>query len=132
MSNSSKSYRFKCEGCSKRISITVDTENAIPDKPVCECGGIVLSQNEITASNQNISNQKTRKYIPISVLSKKHSVKSLSELPQLPLLTIAARKYGTKSASCCDIYYVHSELLKGDPERLSTDFIKSICLCGCD
>ena len=36
-----------------------------------------------------------------------------------------------RSANCCTIYKAHYELLKDDPERLSSDFIKSLSGCGC-
>jgi hypothetical protein len=32
---------------------------------------------------------------------------------------------------CCDILEVHHDLLKNDPERLSTKFIKKISKCKC-
>lgn len=33
--------------------------------------------------------------------------------------------------SCCSVLKTHAELLKDDPERLSTDFIKSLSGCEC-
>jgi hypothetical protein len=37
-----------------------------------------------------------------------------------------------EKGSCCAILKSHHELLKGDPERLSTDFIKKLSQCDCD
>jgi hypothetical protein len=37
-----------------------------------------------------------------------------------------------KNETCCTILKVHAELLKGDPERLTTDFIKNLSKCGCE
>ena len=37
----------------------------------------------------------------------------------------------TKTGSCCIILKSHAEILKDDPERLSTDFIKKMSKCNC-
>jgi hypothetical protein len=36
-----------------------------------------------------------------------------------------------KKGSCCTILKSHAEILKDDPERLSTDFIKKLSNCDC-
>ena len=46
-------------------------------------------------------------------------------------------KYGvldkqTYCGNCCDVFKSHAEILKDDPERLSTDFIKKLSQCRCD
>ena len=38
----------------------------------------------------------------------------------------------TSKMSCCTILKKHRVLLKSDPERLSTDFIKKLSRCDCD
>jgi len=38
----------------------------------------------------------------------------------------------TTKGSCCVILESHHELLKYDPERLSTEFIKKMSRCVCD
>ena len=38
----------------------------------------------------------------------------------------------TYKMSCCTILKKHYDLLKGDPERLSTEFIKKLSKCDCD
>lgn len=38
-------------------------------------------------------------------------------------------KYGS---SCCSILKTHADILKDDPERLSTEFIKRLSKCNCE
>ena len=38
----------------------------------------------------------------------------------------------TFCGNCCDVFKSHAEILKDDPERLSTDFIKKLSQCRCD
>jgi len=45
---------------------------------------------------------------------------------------IILQKYKKREGTCCDIYEAHHILLKGDPEHLSTDFIKKISGCNCN
>jgi hypothetical protein len=40
-------------------------------------------------------------------------------------------KESIQGSSCCTILKSHAELLKDDPERLSTDFIKKMSKCDC-
>jgi hypothetical protein len=40
-------------------------------------------------------------------------------------------KEKTQGSSCCTVLKSHAELLKDDPERLSTDFIKKMSKCDC-
>jgi diadenosine tetraphosphate (Ap4A) HIT family hydrolase len=40
-------------------------------------------------------------------------------------------KESIKKGSCCVVLKSHAELLKDDPERLSTDFIKKMSQCDC-
>ena len=37
-----------------------------------------------------------------------------------------------KKGSCCVVLKSHHEVLKDDPERLTTDFIKKLSQCDCD
>ena len=37
-----------------------------------------------------------------------------------------------KKGSCCTVLKSHHEVLKDDPERLTTDFIKKLSQCDCD
>lgn len=37
-----------------------------------------------------------------------------------------------KKSSCCSILNQHHEILKNDPERLTTEFIKSLSRCECN
>jgi hypothetical protein len=38
----------------------------------------------------------------------------------------------TEGSTCCTILESHHRLLKNDPDRLSTEFIKNLSKCECD
>jgi hypothetical protein len=141
---------FVCPRCKYRLAITVDRSSPEIGHAYCTCASCgsdlvpkkllqkqrvprVYARNQRKLRNDQVStdplnNMATRP----RVRRVKLQVKPMSILPQLPKLSEAVEKYEAKRASCCNILYVHHELLKDDPNRLTTEFIKKITQCKCD